>query len=132
MRIGGTRDTLLQTWCNHQRTLGESLQAARSFWDAKSKQREIETNDQFDFLLEAYWRGPDTRLDRLHEVRDWIACRLGFHAIDRHLLLTNFTESGDLDRSRLEELLHRTSAFSSAVEAHVHRLENFGSIELTA
>ena len=103
-----------------------------TFWDAKSKQREIETNDQFDFLLEAYWRGPDTRLDRLHEVRDWIACRLGFHAIDRHLLLTNFTESGDLDRSRLEELLHRTSAFSSAVEAHVHRLENFGSIELTA
>ena len=131
-RIDGARDILFQPWCNHQRTLGESLQAVRSYWDAISKQREIETNARFDFLLEAYWRGPDTQLDRLREARDWIACRLGFRAIDRHLLLTNFTETGALDRSRLEELLRRISAFSSAVEAHVRRLENFGSIELTA
>ena len=132
VRIGGACDILLQPWCNPQRTLGESLQAARSYWDAKSKQREIETNTQFDFLLKAYWRGPDTQPNRLREAHDWIACRLGYRAIDRHLLLTNFTERGALDRSRLEKLLRRTSTFSSAVEAHVRRLENFGSIELTA
>ena len=131
-RVREARDTLLQPWCNPQRTLGELLQAAQSYSDAKSRQCEIEANDQFGFLLTTDWRGPDTRLDRLREARDWIVGRLGFGLFDRHLLLTTFTELGTLDRSRLGELLRRASAFSTAVEAHVHRLENFGSIDVTA
>ncbi|MBN4048222.1 DUF4011 domain-containing protein [bacterium AH-315-O15] len=131
-RIQEANDTLLQPWCNHHRTLGESLGAARSYSDAKSKEKEIESNSQFEFLLETNWRGPNTQLDELYEARDWIDTRLGFRAVDRRLLLDMFTELDVLDRTRLEVLLRQTREFSSAVETHVRRLETFGPVKLKA
>src|SRR5262249_51208543 len=102
----------------------------RAYCNAKVHQQEIETNFEFDFVLENHWRGPDTQLDKLRQVRDWISQTLASPGIDQTLLLSTFREPGVLDRSCVEALLRRGQDFSAAIDAHLRALENFGPVDV--